>query len=1056
MLGPVTAGAEPRDDGGRAVGEVSIGPQIVRLPVREGRDVRFSHLARTGGLSQTRVTRIVQDDLGFIWFATQYGLDRFDGYNFKSFVHEASNQNSLSGVDIFSLFKDRADYLWIGCAHALDKFDPQTGTFRHFRVDTADTNRPDVTVRNISQDHAGMLWLSTTAGLYKLDPSSGRTLAIRHDPAVANSLSSDDVKFTAEDRQGAFWVADGAGLEEFDRSSGTVVLRIAIPEDRDLSFFEDTRGVFWILYASGNGLATFDRATRQLTRYTFNDQDGPGGPLTGVIAMTEDQTGTLWFATLSDGILKLGPDRRSFVRYRHRPEDPESVGEDRLTALLEDREGNIWAGLGATEPDVFASEQAPFKTLPFDPVTTGSLGESLVNSLYEDREGNLWVGMTGTLKRLDRQTGRYTHFRVPEHGVASDVISMAEDKDGRLWIGTSGQGLYQLDPASGYLRVFRHREGDPTTLSNDVVQRLLIDHAGTLWATTWDGFDRFNARTQTFKTYQIEPRAKGVAMPIAEDGAGRLWLGGPLSGLVRFDPEKEDFRLYRYGSDPPSPVGSDKVNVIHVEGPGAIWAGTQNGLYKINPESGATASYFKEDGLPSNAVSCVLDDHRGNLWLSTNQGVSRFNEAAHSFQNYSVADGLPGPDLTGWWACFKGRHGEIFFGGFSGAAAFWPDQVTDSQYSPPVVLTEFSISGPGTEAGSASRSHTDISYAAERTVSYRQNSFAIGFSALSFRSPSTNRYRYMLAGLDTNWHEVSSDRRIASYTTLPAGAYTFRVQGATSRGPWSQPGAALHIIVLPPWWATWWFRSVYVVLAVLVFGTAYVFRVRHLSRQMTLRMAERIGERTRIARDLHDTLLQGLLSVQLQISIANNLIPPDSRAKSLVERVGQLLRQMIDESRNTVRGLRVRTLIEQGLEKAIREIPRDLGVKEEVVVELLVEGERRSLRAAVHDEVYWIAREALANAIRHAQASRIEVELEYSRSRFRLAVRDDGRGIDPQLAERRLGHHWGMSGMAERAARIQATLNVSTAAGAGTEVDITIPADIAFGPAVKPHDRSYL
>ncbi len=304
----------------------------------------------------------------------------------------------------------------------------------------------------------------------------------------------------------------------------------------------------------------------------------------------------------------------------------------------------------------------------------------------------------------------------------------------------------------------------------------------------------------------------------------------------------------------------------------------------------------------------------------------------------------------------------------------------------------------------------------------------------------------MLKGLDQHWYQGSGNIRRASYIALPAGEYEFRIQAASRRGPWSEPGASLHVTIMPPWWATWWFRATYIAFGVLVLYAAYVLRVRQLSRQMTIRMEERINERTRIARDLHDTLLQGLLSASLQLSIAKGQLTSDSKATPLVSRVAQMLRQMIDESRNTVRGLRVRHLMDQGLERAIAEIPGDLGVKDGLEIELLVEGERRSLRAAVCDEVYWIARESIANAVRHATATAIEVQLEYSRSRFRLVVRDDGRGIDPELLKSGRDNHWGLSGMAERAGRIRATLNISSAAGAGTEVDLSIPADVAFEP----------
>jgi ligand-binding sensor domain-containing protein len=764
------------------------GRPLVRLTVRDGNDIRFARITRSQGLSQTRVDKIVQDDLGFIWFGTQYGLNRYDGYHFKVFANDNEDPQSLGGVDIFSLFKDHSGTLWVGCAHSLDRFDAKTSTFEHFHIEqSAQLSESDVTVRHISEDPAGTLWLSTGTGLYSLNPVTRKTTRFRHDPADPDSLASDHIKFTGTDRRGQFWVADNGGLEQFDPKTHKVLLRIPIPESRDLSFYEDRNGTFWVLYASGNGITRFDRDTHQLTRYTFNNEASPGGPLTGTIGMIEDHNGTLWVGTLSDGLLKFDTRNLTAIRYRNHPEDPESLAENRITRLYEDRGGNIWTGLGASEPNLFATRQPGFEPLPPDPDSGPNLGEALVNCLYEDHKGYLWVGMTGALKRLDRKTGHYTHYAIP--GAGTDVISLIEDSQGFMWLGTSGQGLHRLDPETGQVtRSFRHDPADPTSLSNDVVQRLFLDHTGTLWAATWEGFNRFDAARGQFKTYLSNANDRNEATPIAEDRSGHLWLGTVFSGLVSFDPVTEQLQAFEYRPSPGAAgTGSDKTNSLYIEGPESIWSGTQNGLYRLNPRTGATRAWFTEDGLPSNAISCILADAHRNLWISTNRGVAKFSPGTGMFKHYSVGDGLPGQDLTGWWACFKSPSGEMFFGGFHGATAFFPDRIVDDTYVPPIVLTRFQLSGAGIDPRRALLLDRSIAYATERTLPFNENSFSIEFSALSFRSPGTNRYRYQLQGLDSNWHEAESDRRVASYTTLPPGNYEFRVQGATSSGPWSEP-----------------------------------------------------------------------------------------------------------------------------------------------------------------------------------------------------------------------------------------------------------------------------
>lgn len=247
------------------VQQAHVNPVTVKIPIVDGTDVRFTRLSTTNGLSQRRVSEIVQDDQGFMWFGTQYGLNRYDGHNFKVFVPDPRNPNSLSSVFITALFKDRDGALWVGCDRFLNKFEPATETFARYPV-------PDV--NHVSQDTAGTLWLATKGGLYSLDPATGRIRRYSHDPNDPSSLSSNNVKSSGEDKEGRFWVANSEGLDEFDRKMGRVTLHVPLPEpSREMSFYEDRFGVFWIFHASGNGLAVFDRKTNTLTHYSFREQE---------------------------------------------------------------------------------------------------------------------------------------------------------------------------------------------------------------------------------------------------------------------------------------------------------------------------------------------------------------------------------------------------------------------------------------------------------------------------------------------------------------------------------------------------------------------------------------------------------------------------------------------------------------------------------------------------------------------------------------------------------------------------------------------------------------
>ena len=805
------------------VPQARVNPRSVTLPVVDGKGIRFTRLSTAEGLSQTKVGQIVQDDQGFMWFGTQYGLNRYDGYNFKLFVHDPRNPNSLGGVYVDALFKDRDGTLWVGCDQFLNKFNRATEKFTRYPV-------PFVT--HISQDSAGILWLATVNGLYSLDPATGTIRQYSHNPNDPSSLSNNHVKSSGEDREGRFWVSTIGHLDEFDRKTGKITRDIPMPElPLGFRFYEDRFGTFWIFHDSPNALSVLDRKTNTLTDYSFHEPDPSTTALTVIMAMTEDRNGNLWLATHGAGLLKFDREHQRLIRYRNNAYDPNGLPQNDVESLFADREGSVWAALGRMGVTHFATNPLPFKTIPHLASSEGT-AEPFVGAIYEDRQGILWIGTPEALNSIDRKTGHYTSYRrMSGRAAKTDVIAISEDRSANLWAGTYNHGLLRLDRRTGKFQIYHHNPADPYSLSNDIVTRLLVDHNGTFWVATNDGLNRFDPATGRFTVYKLDPQRTVHYLALVEDRQGALWLGTDSSGLQRFDPATSQFTTYEHDIDRLLTLSDNRVNSVHFDRSGTMWVGTQNGLDKFDSKTGTFTAYTRRDGLPGNAVGCVLEDEHGNVWMSTNNGIVRFDPQSAAVRSYSTAEGLPGPDLTGWGACFKNRSGEMFFGGFSGATVFHPDSVADTSLTPPVVLTEFRLSGSPVDIGGGSPLSKSISYTTRLTLSHEQRIFSLAFSGLSYFSPGTTRYRYKLEGLDETWHEVGSDERLASYTTLPTGVYTFRVQGATSRGVWSEPGAAVLIEILPPWWSTWWFRAVCVAVSVTLLGGFYQWRIQRLQRQ---------------------------------------------------------------------------------------------------------------------------------------------------------------------------------------------------------------------------------
>jgi signal transduction histidine kinase/ligand-binding sensor domain-containing protein len=1039
-----TALAEKQASGGYdSIGPVQGGTTTIevdtdtaRMSLVDGADIRFHQIQSVNGLSQTRAAPTVQDRLGFLWFGTQYGLNRFDGYRFKTFRHVPGQPTSLGGVYVRSLFIDHSGALWVGCDQSLDKFDPTTETFTHFRIGRPGSEENDGPAIHISEDRYGKLWLATSKGLFMLDPADGQIVRYGHDPNDRSSLSGNDINFCDEDPRGTFWVASGGGLDAFDRKTGKVTQHISLGGHISFMLHEDRYGTFWIARTTPQcPLAVLDLNDHRLVCYSIYDGAHRVTTIAGIYSMLESRDGTMWMATEGGGLLKFDRERKRFVRYRNHPEDTESLRADSVIYLYEDVEGNIWVDLHESAPCYFSERQPLFETFTHQ---GGQLKGSLVTSIYEDRHKVLWIGSTGALNRIDRTNS--TNTVPPGVGVKGEVLSILEDRSGTLVAGTFRPGLEQLDPRTGQAKPYHRIRGAPSNQGDNPIMRLFIDHLGTLWAATWGGLRRLDATTGEFTTFKPDPKSDVDYSDIKEDVNGKLWLGGE-SGLQRFDPVTRQFTVYKHDPDNLRSVSDHRVTSVFFDHIDGMWLGTQNGFDRFDPGSGIAKVYYENNGLAGNVVSCILEDERGTLWMGTNNGLSNFDPRTEKFSNYSVADGLPGPDLTGWSTCFKSPDGEMFFGGFSGATAFYPSKISTSSFVPKTVLTDFQLSGTSIEPGSPLRK--SIVYTNSITLSHRQNIFSIAFSALSYFNPTTNRYRYKLEGLDDQWHEVGSDQRIASYTTLPTGKYTFRVEGATSRGAWSEPGASLDIQMLPPWWATWWFTTGYVTIILLLVLSAYLYRLHQEAQQFNIRLDERVSERTRLARELHDTLLQTIQSSKMLADDALDEATDLRGLQQAMRRLSNWLGRATEEGRAALNSLRNSKAPTNDLQDALHRLALEFEGRSSIEIRFKVLGALKEMHPILGEEVYRIACEGIRNAFLHSGGSCIDVEMRYAKD-FILLISDNGGGFPQEVAEQGKEGHFGIRGMKERASRIGGEFGLATSAASGTQITLRIPGSLIF------------
>ena len=838
---------------------------VIKLPVIDEQDIRFRGFSADEEPFQNHIVTITQDDYGFLWIGG-HGLHRYDGYSLKSYWHDPKDPNSLSDDSISAIFKDRDGILWVGTYFGgLNRMDLAQGTITHFRHEPGDERSlSDDKVEPRYQDRSGVLWIATGKGLDRLDPASKTFVHYRNDPKDAGSLSSTGVGAVYEDRAGNFWVGTESGLNKLNRTTGRFS-RFLDPHSLGQNYvsriLEDHSGVLWVVI--GNWLSSFDRETGKFKRYSFHSEEPGAQSVAGITSIYEDRDGVLWFGTVDSGLHKLDRERKRFSRYTKEPDNPNSLPDNQVSTLFEDAEGVLWVGTSSGLCS-FRRKPLPFINYRHDVRNSRRVGTTAVWSVLEDSKGFLWVG-AGGLTRLDRRTGQsisFEHDSKDRYSLSTGPISaLLEGRSGTLWAGSYGGGLNRFDRKTGRFFAYRHDPRRPGSLSSDLVLSLLEDRQGALWVGTQSGgLNHLDPNTGRFTSWRHDPKdphslSQDNVIAITQDRAGFLWLG-TVDGLNRFDPKTGQFLVYHHNSQDPRSLSQDKVNAIWEDRHGTLWIGTGDGLNQMDRTLGTFTSFTTKDGLSSNFTEAIQEDGQGYLWLATNSGLSRFQPQTRIFRNYSVLDGLPG---TKFGSASRARDGEMIFGSTNAVTTFYPDRLSDNPYVPPVVLTDLLLFNAPVRQGAKSPLRKPIWATDSLTLTPKQSIFTLEFSALSYAVPEKNRYRYRLVGLEKDWNEVNSRQRLATYTSLPAATYIFQLQGSNNDGIWNRKITTLEITILPPWWATWWFRSLAgLTIAALAF-TAYRTRIRSL-KLAGIRLEAEVAERTRELEAVKDAAEQASLA----------------------------------------------------------------------------------------------------------------------------------------------------------------------------------------------------
>jgi signal transduction histidine kinase/ligand-binding sensor domain-containing protein len=1031
-----------------------------QVPVR---DLKFTHLTTNDGLSQSNVTAILQDRRGFMWFATRDGLNRYDGNAFVVYKHNPNDPGSLSANYLQDLMEDDQGYLWIATlTGGADKFDPRTERFTRYRHDRSNSNSiSGDSVYSIARDSRGHLWFGTgDTGLDRFDPGTGNFTHYLND---SDGLFVGKITHVIADGQGEIWFVGERGLFHLNPATGQITHPRATINSLAADYLdEDNVGNLWMLaYSPTVGLVKYDRRAERFTKYSL------GARAVGVAnsKLLEDTQNGLWVPS-SQGLQYFDRRTERFTRrFQHDESDPDTISDNVVVSVYQDKGDLLWVGTENGGLNLLNFRQEQFGSYRHSPSDPNSLSPGKVTAIYEEPSDILWIGFFPRgLDRLDRRTGLVSHYHPgPENdralGKGSDLNSIYKDARGYVWLGGWNSSLDRFEEHSGQFKHYQHDPDNPDSLISNNVLSIHGDRNGQIWVGQEGGIGRFDPATDGFANYRPLPDnpaslANNIGA-IYQDRSGVLWLGSWGGALSRFEDTTKIFVNYTPDPRDPHRLNGGGINSILEDRTGTLWLGAWDGLYRHNRQNATFTRYTESDGLPSSAIQGILEDKLGRLWLSTKKGISRFDPQTETFRNYDVSDGLQGDEFS-QAACAQGLYGEMFFGGSNGINAFLPETIRDNPYVPPVAITSFKIFNKPVPIGTNSVLNKAIAYADSLTLSYRDSVFSFEFAALSYANSHKNRYRYKLEGFEPDWNEVGSNQRLATYTNLNPGKYVFRVQGSNSDGVWNEAGVSLQILIMPPWWNTILFRAVCAAVLLAVIWAAYRLRVRQLHHEFDMMLEARVGERTRIARDLHDTLLQSFHGLLLRFQTVSQLLPERPvEAKENLDSAIEQAADAITEGRDAVQGLRASTLEASDLAQAVNTLGEELAGEsasnDVVVFRVAVEGETRDLHPIVRDEIYKIVAESLRNAFRHARAKQVEVEMRYDDEQFRLRVRDDGKGIDRAvLSGDGVQGHYGLHGMRERATVIGGKLTIWSEVDAGTEVELRLPASLAYAMAPRP------
>jgi len=830
--------------------------------------LELEHISVEHGLPSNTIICQLQDQMGFIWFGTKNGLARYDGYEFKLYQPNDGDDSSISHHHINALYEDKQGFIWIATqGGGLNRFDPRTEQFKSYQHNpSAENSLSHNSVTALSSAFAGQLWVGTVEGLNLFDPSTEKFHLFQHQDGNPTSISSNNIISLLSHDNGELWVGLNDGLLNHLQAKSTEFkhYRIESPGFNDAGITdikqnrEDKNKLF--IGTRGFGFFIFSIDSSQWQHFLHDQKVKAGISDNSVNAIHQDNNQRVWVAT-NNGLNLFDINTEKFTANYSKKIGNSSLSDNRIQSILEDRSGIIWFGTWYAGVNLFNPSTISFHSITSRLNDVDGLNDNFINALMSDKKGNLWVGGNKGLNVQKHKQNSFSYFLHEPTDVNSlsdnAVISMLVDGSSTLWVGTKNGGLNRWNDQTQQFSHYLHNSEDLHSLSNNAVQSIYQRNNGELWVSTRHGLNKWNPIAENFQQFLHDSNdehslSDNYLYQLFEDSENRLWIATRYGGLNLWLDQSQSFKSFVHDVNDSSSISSNFISTIREDNDGDLWIGTVGG--GLNKASINTSNehltldfkhYSTQDGIRSDLIASIEIDNSGSLWISTTDGISKFDPLNETFSNFG---GVEGTQAEGYFigSSTQDDFGRIYFGGINGITRFSPKDVERVSSPPQLVLTGVRLfNNPLSVAPQDPNSvlTQSITYASKITLNDKQSVFSLEFSALHFANSLKNKYAYQLLGFDDTWINTDAKRRFASYTNLPAGTYTFIVKASNNEGVWNEEGTSLTLTIMPPWWLTWWAKTIATTLSLLILYSAYRLRIKYLTQQREYLKAK-VEERT--------------------------------------------------------------------------------------------------------------------------------------------------------------------------------------------------------------------